>query len=440
MGRAARERPDGRGPDRDRADAVRGADGPARPAPQDRARPGELLADRCVLCPISRARGKRSAEMSDRLRAVGEELLLTPGPAGRRGRDADEAAPAAPRARRRRTRSSSSSRRPPTTRTWEDQLAPARRAGGRSASRGGGVPAPCCATTRRRCATSSSTTPTWSRSAWDRPPRCEQAPAGHGGRRPRDAARLIDARPIVHHRSQWPLPVSHPGQPSRRVDRHRDSTRRSQHPRRPRLARPGRARGPPQTSGGPPRPRPSRRPASWPTAAGWARRPGWRCWPCWGAVAGWTTTAELLRPGEGPVHAALALLAIAGGPWLLLLLRSSSLLLLRRRASPVLGRLVTSRPAARRRTRRGGQGPRGGDRPPHRGHARGRQRPVSGGGGERDVLDGVRGRGRRDDLDRHRPRRARLRLGELVDPRRASAGRSSSSRRRRWRRSPAVTS
>ncbi len=61
-----------------------------------------------------------------------------------------------------------------------------------------------------------------------------------------------------------------------------------------------------------------------------------------GAVAGWTTTAELLRPGEGPVHAALALLAIAGGPWLLLLLRSLVLLVLRRRASPVLGRLVTS--------------------------------------------------------------------------------------------------
>ena len=61
-----------------------------------------------------------------------------------------------------------------------------------------------------------------------------------------------------------------------------------------------------------------------------------------GAVAGWTATAELLRPGEGPVHAALALLAIAGGPWLLLLLRSLVLLLLRRRASPVLGRLVTT--------------------------------------------------------------------------------------------------
>ena len=61
-----------------------------------------------------------------------------------------------------------------------------------------------------------------------------------------------------------------------------------------------------------------------------------------GAVAGWTTTAVQLRPGEGPVNAALALLVIAGGPWLLLLLRSLVLLVLRRRASPVLGRLVTT--------------------------------------------------------------------------------------------------
>ncbi len=61
-----------------------------------------------------------------------------------------------------------------------------------------------------------------------------------------------------------------------------------------------------------------------------------------GAVAGWTTTAVQLRPGEGPVNAALALLVIAGGPWLLLLLRSLVLLVLRRRASPILGRLVTT--------------------------------------------------------------------------------------------------
>ncbi len=61
-----------------------------------------------------------------------------------------------------------------------------------------------------------------------------------------------------------------------------------------------------------------------------------------GAIAGWTTTAELLRVGEGPVHAAVALLAIAGAPWLLLLLRSLVLLVLRRRVSPLLGRLVTT--------------------------------------------------------------------------------------------------
>ena len=61
-----------------------------------------------------------------------------------------------------------------------------------------------------------------------------------------------------------------------------------------------------------------------------------------GAVAGWTTTAELLRPADGPVHAAAALLVIVGGPWLLLTLRSVVLLLLRRRASPLLGQLVTA--------------------------------------------------------------------------------------------------
>ena len=61
-----------------------------------------------------------------------------------------------------------------------------------------------------------------------------------------------------------------------------------------------------------------------------------------GAVAGWTTTAELLGPAEAPVHAAGALLAIAGGPWLLVALRGAGLLLLRRRTAPVLGRLVTN--------------------------------------------------------------------------------------------------
>ena len=61
-----------------------------------------------------------------------------------------------------------------------------------------------------------------------------------------------------------------------------------------------------------------------------------------GGVAGWTATAELLGPADAPVHAAAALLAIAGGPWGLLALRSVGLLLLRRRAGPVLGRLVTN--------------------------------------------------------------------------------------------------
>ena len=61
-----------------------------------------------------------------------------------------------------------------------------------------------------------------------------------------------------------------------------------------------------------------------------------------GAVAGWTTTAELLRPADVPVHAAAALLVVVGGPWLVLTLRSVVLLLLRRRASPLLGRLVTT--------------------------------------------------------------------------------------------------
>ena len=61
-----------------------------------------------------------------------------------------------------------------------------------------------------------------------------------------------------------------------------------------------------------------------------------------GAVAGWTTTAELLRPADAPVHAAAALLVVVGGPWLILTLRRVVLLVLRRRASPVLGRLVTA--------------------------------------------------------------------------------------------------
>ena len=61
-----------------------------------------------------------------------------------------------------------------------------------------------------------------------------------------------------------------------------------------------------------------------------------------GAVTGWTTTAELLRPTDVPVHAAATLLVVVGGPWLILTLRGVVLLLLRRRAAPVLGRLVTT--------------------------------------------------------------------------------------------------
>ena len=61
-----------------------------------------------------------------------------------------------------------------------------------------------------------------------------------------------------------------------------------------------------------------------------------------GAVAGWTTAAELLRPADAPVHGAAALLVLVGGPWLVLTLRSVVLLLMRRRAPPLLGRLVTT--------------------------------------------------------------------------------------------------
>ena len=61
-----------------------------------------------------------------------------------------------------------------------------------------------------------------------------------------------------------------------------------------------------------------------------------------GAIAGWTTTAELLRPAAAPVHPAAALLVLVGGPWLVVTFRSIVLLLLRRRAAPLLGRLVTT--------------------------------------------------------------------------------------------------
>jgi hypothetical protein len=59
-----------------------------------------------------------------------------------------------------------------------------------------------------------------------------------------------------------------------------------------------------------------------------------------GAIAGWTATAELLRPVEAPVHAPAMLLALVVTPWLLLVVRTIVLLILRRRAMPLLGRLV----------------------------------------------------------------------------------------------------
>ena len=59
-----------------------------------------------------------------------------------------------------------------------------------------------------------------------------------------------------------------------------------------------------------------------------------------GALIGWTTTAVILRPAEGPVNPVVALLLIAGVPWLLLALRSLVLLALRWRVSS--GHLVPS--------------------------------------------------------------------------------------------------
>ncbi|MFM1832793.1 MAG: hypothetical protein RLZZ461_1109 [Planctomycetota bacterium] len=59
-----------------------------------------------------------------------------------------------------------------------------------------------------------------------------------------------------------------------------------------------------------------------------------------GTIAGWTATAELLRPVEAPVHAPAMLLALVVTPWLLLLVRTIVLLAVRRRAMPLLGRLV----------------------------------------------------------------------------------------------------
>ena len=59
-----------------------------------------------------------------------------------------------------------------------------------------------------------------------------------------------------------------------------------------------------------------------------------------GALIGWTTTAVILRPAEGPVNPVVALLLIAGVPWLLVGLRSVVLLALRWRVSS--GHLLAS--------------------------------------------------------------------------------------------------
>ena len=59
-----------------------------------------------------------------------------------------------------------------------------------------------------------------------------------------------------------------------------------------------------------------------------------------GAVAGWTTTAELLAPADAPVHAPLLLAAIVAVPWIVLGLRWAVLVIARRRAPSILGRLV----------------------------------------------------------------------------------------------------
>jgi len=59
-----------------------------------------------------------------------------------------------------------------------------------------------------------------------------------------------------------------------------------------------------------------------------------------GLIAGWTTTAELLRPPDVPVHAPAMLFVLVATPWLLLLIRAVILVALRRRAMPILGRVV----------------------------------------------------------------------------------------------------
>ena len=59
-----------------------------------------------------------------------------------------------------------------------------------------------------------------------------------------------------------------------------------------------------------------------------------------GAFAGWTATAELIRPADTPIHAPLLLAGTVVLPWLIIVLRALVLLAFRRRAMPLLGRLI----------------------------------------------------------------------------------------------------
>ena len=59
-----------------------------------------------------------------------------------------------------------------------------------------------------------------------------------------------------------------------------------------------------------------------------------------GAVTGWTTTAELMRPAEVPVHGPLLLATLVLVPWLLMLVRWLVLKAFHTRGRSLLGRLV----------------------------------------------------------------------------------------------------
>ena len=59
-----------------------------------------------------------------------------------------------------------------------------------------------------------------------------------------------------------------------------------------------------------------------------------------GAITGWTTTAELMRPAEVPVHGPLLLATLVLVPWLLMLVRWLVLKALHTRGRSLLGRLV----------------------------------------------------------------------------------------------------